>query len=93
MKGGRKKVNPYYETISYADLEAAMKYAENGEDKAYMCEKVDELAEKTPRGHISTYWPLPVDIVSFSSFVSDEGEWSGSTIIDCSSISNVQILH
>ncbi len=76
LKGGRKKVNSYYETTSYADFETAMKYAENGEDKAYMCEKVNELAEKTPRGQISPYWPLPVEIVSFSSFVSEPGEWS-----------------
>lgn len=72
LKGGRRKVNHYYETISYADLEAAMTYAENGEDKVYMCEKVNELAEQTPRGYISTYWPLPVDIVGFSSFTSNE---------------------
>ncbi len=71
-KRGRRKMNQYYETISYADLEAAMAYAENGEDKVYMCEKVNELAEQTPRGYISTYWPLPVDIVGFSSLMSDE---------------------
>jgi len=76
LKGGRKKVNLYYATTSYADFETAMKYAENGEDKAYMCEKVNELAEKTPRGQISPYWPLPAELVSFSSFVSDQGEWS-----------------
>lgn len=77
LKGGRRKVNPYYETISYADLEAAMIYAVNEEDRVYMCEKVNELAEQTPRGYISTYLPLPVDIVGFSSFTSDE---AGSSI-------------
>ncbi len=78
LKAGCRKVNQYYETISYADIEAAMTYAENGEDKAYMCEKVNELAEQTPRGFMSVYWPLPVDIVGFSSFVSDEGGSSSS---------------
>jgi len=76
LKGGRKKVNPYYATTSYADFETAMRYAENGEDKAYMCEKVNELAKKTSRGQISPYWPLPAELVSFSSFVNDQGEWS-----------------
>jgi len=75
LKSGRKKVNVYHETISYKDLEAVMQYAVSGEeeDKAYLGEIVNELAEMTPRGQIRTYWPLPVEIVGFGGFVSDEG--------------------
>jgi len=73
IESGRKKVNMYQETISYKDLEAAMQYAANGgeEDTTYICEIVNELAEMTPRGQLRPYWPLPVEIVGFSSFVSD----------------------
>ncbi len=49
---GRKKVNEYHFTVSYADLEAAMQYAEKGEDEAYMCRILDELAENTVKGEI-----------------------------------------
>ncbi|MGZ6368065.1 MAG: hypothetical protein ACXWPS_19155, partial [Ktedonobacteraceae bacterium] len=70
----RKKINLYEQTMSYKDLEAAMQYATTGdeEDKTYICELVNELAEVTPRGKLRPYWPLPVEIVGFSSFVSDE---------------------
>jgi N-glycosylase/DNA lyase len=74
LKSGRKKVNMYQETMSYTDLEAAMQYVANGEtkDTAYMCEIVNELAEMTRRGQIRAYWPIPIDIVGYSSFTSGE---------------------
>ena len=73
LKAGCKKINLYEQTISYKDLEAAMQYATNGEeDSTYICEILNELAEETPRGQLRPYWPLPVEIVGFSSFVSDE---------------------
>jgi hypothetical protein len=68
---GRKKVNEYYHTMSYADLDAAMQYAENGEDKAYVCDVLNKLAENTAKGEMNAYWPLPVDIVGFSNFISN----------------------
>jgi len=79
LKSGRKKVNLYWETVSYKDLEAAMQYAANGEakDAAYVCGMVNGLAEATPRGQISAYWPMPVDIVGFSGF--ERGEEGCST--------------
>jgi hypothetical protein len=70
---GRMKVNLYHYTVSYADLEAAMRYAENEEDQSYICEKVNELAKNTSRGEIAAYWPLPIDIVSFSDLISNRG--------------------
>lgn len=74
LKAGRKKINLYEQAISYKDLEAAMQYAATGgeEDIAYICEILNELAEVTARGQLRPYWPLPVEIVGFSSFVSDE---------------------
>ena len=45
-------MNEYHFTVSYADLEAAMQYAEKGEDEAYMCRILDELAENTVKGEI-----------------------------------------
>jgi hypothetical protein len=73
LKAGRKKINMYEQTISFADLEAAKQYASEGgeEDITYICEIINELAAITPRGQLRTYWPLPVEIVGFSSFVSD----------------------
>jgi DNA invertase Pin-like site-specific DNA recombinase len=67
---GRRKTHEYYATVSYADLEAAIQYAENGEDEAYLCAKVNELAQKTVKGKMTAYWPLPLDIVGFSSVIS-----------------------
>ncbi|SRR6266566_690948 len=74
LKAGRKKINLYEQTISYKDLEAAIQYTATGveEDKTYICEIVNDLAEVTPTGQLRPYWPLPVEIVGFSSFVSDE---------------------
>jgi hypothetical protein len=73
LKSGRKKVNLYEESMSYADLEAAMQYASEGgaEATAYICEIVNELAAATARGRISPYWPLPLEIVGFSGLASD----------------------
>ena len=75
LKAGRRKINPYQETISFADLEAAMQYAASGgeEDITYICEIINELAAITTRGQLRHYWPLPVEIVGFGGFVSDEG--------------------
>jgi hypothetical protein len=70
---GRKKVNAYHATVSHADLEAATHYAENGEDEAYMRARVNGLAENTAKGEINAYWPLPVEIVGFSDFISNRG--------------------
>jgi hypothetical protein len=73
LKAGRKKINVYEETISFADLEAAMQYATSGEeDSTYICEIINELAAITPRGQLRPYWPLPVELVGFSGLVSDE---------------------
>src|SRR5581483_11404641 len=54
LKAGRKKINMYEETISFADLEAAMQYASEGGDEAvtYICEIINELAAITPRGQL-----------------------------------------
>jgi hypothetical protein len=70
---GRKKVNEYHFTVSYADLEAAMQYAKKDEDEAYMCRITVELAENTVKGEINAYWPLPVEIVGFSDHISNRG--------------------
>lgn len=40
-KFGREKVNTYHRTVSFADLQAAMQYADDGEDKAYVCDIVN----------------------------------------------------
>jgi hypothetical protein len=50
-----------------------MQYAENAEDKAYVCDVVNKLAENTAKGEMSAFWPLPVDIVGFSDFISNCG--------------------
>jgi hypothetical protein len=95
LKSGRKKVNPFHETITYTDLISAMQFAQAGdiqddqamlfygsveeatqydeeEGYAYICELINEFAEKTSRGRISAYWPWPVEVVGFSSLTSDE---------------------
>jgi len=79
VRFGRKKVNMYDEAVAYADIEAAMQHAEE-EDKAYICEIVNEMAAKTNKGEITAYWPLPVDIVGFCPIVGDE-EWQSATDI------------
>src|SRR5207244_4419026 len=53
---------------------------EEEEDKAYICEIVNEMAAKTNKGEITAYWPLPVDIVGFCPIVGDE-EWQSATDI------------
>ena len=65
------RVNSYHETISFADLEAAMQYAEGQEDKQYICEVINELAENTVKGEMNAYWPLPIEVVGFSSIISN----------------------
>ena len=68
---GREKVNVYHRTVSYADLQAAMQYANGLEDKTYICGIVNSLAQNTTKGELSPYWPIPVDIVGFSSIVNN----------------------
>ncbi len=68
---GKKKVNAYHATVSYADLEAAVQFTDNGEDEAYMRARVNGLAESTTKGEINAYWPLPVEIVGFCDFISN----------------------
>jgi Resolvase, N terminal domain len=65
----RQRANEYYQTVSYADLEVAMQYTEQEEDKTYMCDTINGLAKNTTRGEISPYWPLPIDVISFVSDV------------------------
>lgn len=73
-RSGRKKVNTYHATVSFADLQAAMQYANDGEDKAYVCTIVNSLAENTSKGETSAYWPIPVDVVGFSSVVNNRSD-------------------
>ena len=70
-RSGRKKVNTYHATVSFADLQAAMQYANDGEDRAYVCDIVNSLAENTSKGTTSAYWPIPVDVVGFSSVINN----------------------
>ncbi len=70
-RSGRRKINPYYATVTYADLQAAMQYANDGENKAYVCNIVNSLAENTSKGKTSAYWPIPVDVVGFSYVISN----------------------
>src|SRR5581483_9611929 len=65
-----------HETMTFKDLEVAKESAENGEDEVYLCEVINTLAEKASKKSMTVYWPVPVDIVGFSSFVSDEEGWS-----------------
>ncbi|MGI9061218.1 MAG: hypothetical protein ACR2H5_21865 [Ktedonobacteraceae bacterium] len=75
VRYGRRKVNTYDEGMTYSDLVAAMEYAD-AEDSTYMCMKVNELAAKTDKGEISAYWPMPLDVVSFSAIISNGEELS-----------------
>ena len=69
--GGHRKL-AVHETMTYKNLEVALGSAENGEDEAYLCEVINTLAEGASRKIMTSYWPVPVDIVGFSSFVSNE---------------------
>jgi hypothetical protein len=44
-RSGRKKVNTYYATISIATLQAAMQYANEGEEKVYVGSIVNSLPD------------------------------------------------
>jgi hypothetical protein len=57
--------------LFYGSVEEATRYDEE-EGNAYICELINEFAEKTSRGRISAYWPWPVEVVGFSSLTSDE---------------------
>jgi hypothetical protein len=72
--------------IDYLPDEAADSFYENhdyttpfdeGQASAYICDIVNDLAEATGRGKITAYWPLPVEVVGFSSLTMDEAVSSG----------------
>lgn len=44
-----------------------MQQVENDEEKARVCQVINELAKRTMRGSLSAHWWLPLDSVSFSS--------------------------
>jgi hypothetical protein len=44
----------------------------DSEDTEYICGILNEMSEKTKRGNITAYWPLPVEKVGFSSIITDE---------------------
>ena len=48
-----------------------MKYADDAADKSYICDIVNSLAENTTKGETSAYWPIPVDVVGFSSGINN----------------------
>ena len=53
-EGKREYIPP---NLSFADLRAAMQYADGGENKAYICDIVNFLVEHTTKGEIDAYWP------------------------------------
>src|SRR5579871_3874725 len=67
---GHRKPN-VHETMTYKDLEVAKESAENGEDEEYLCEVITTLAKGASRTRMTSYWPVPVDIVGFSSFITE----------------------
>jgi len=62
FRTGGQKVNPYSRSMTYTDLEAAIQRVSE-EDEAYICGMLNDMAEKTKRGEIIAYWPLPVERV------------------------------
>jgi len=70
-RSGRRKINPYYATVTYADLQAAKKYADDAADSTYMCDIINKLAQNTSKGETSAYWPIPIDIIGFSDVINN----------------------
>jgi hypothetical protein len=73
FRTGGQKVNPYHRSMTYADLAAAMQRV-NKEDEEYICGILNDMAEKTKRGEILAYWPLPIERVGFSTMTTVDGD-------------------
>jgi len=56
----------YHRTVSYRDLEAIMQLVEDDEEKARVCQVVNELSKRTMRGNLTVHWWLPLDTVSYA---------------------------
>ncbi len=55
----------YHRTVSYGDLEAVMQLMETEEEKARICQVINELAKRTMRGSLTPRWWLPLDTISY----------------------------
>jgi hypothetical protein len=60
----------FYWTVCYKDLAALEAYTGDAEERDYLWRAVDRMAETTRRGQISALWFIPVDMISFSQYLS-----------------------
>ena len=67
----------FHWTVCYKDLAALEAYTGDAEERDYLWRAVNTLAENTRRGQISALWFIPVDMISFSQYLSVTGMIEG----------------
>ena len=55
----------YHQRVSYGDLEVVMQLLETEEEKARICQVINELAKQTMRGSLTPQWWLPLDMINY----------------------------
>jgi len=62
---GPHPFNVYHRTVSYQDVEAAAKLADDPDQQGRLRQAIDDLARRTVRGALAEQWLFPLDAVSY----------------------------
>ncbi len=69
-----KQTDLFHWTICFSDLHVVSQFASTEEERAFLWQAINIMAERTTRGQLAASWFLPVDMISFSHdlFVTNE---------------------
>jgi hypothetical protein len=69
-----KQTDLFHWTICFSDLHVVSQFASTEEERAFLWQEINTMAERTTRGQLAASWFLPVDMISFSHdlFVTNE---------------------
>ncbi len=84
---GPHPFNVHHRTVSYQDVEAAAKLADDPEQQGRLRQAVDDLARRTVRGALSASWLFPLDAVSYLQTARGERP-AGPTLLNVSAVAS-----
>src|SRR6266568_5039979 len=56
----------FYWTVCFADLQAVTQFAGTPQERDFLYNEVNRMAQQTKRGSLTAVWFLPLDVVSFT---------------------------
>lgn len=84
---GPQPFNVHHRTVSYRDLEAAAKLADDPEQQSRLRQVVNDLARRTVRGALSEQWLFPLNAVSYLQTARGE-HISGPALLNVSAVAS-----